>query len=55
MVSEHAMLILMLLLAVAVVILAIGLSVYAGKVDAQLKRLSQCLDEGALGQPAHSE
>lgn len=41
MVSEHAMLVLMLLLAVAVVILAVGLTLYAGKVEARLK----CIEE----------
>lgn len=45
MVSEHAMLILMLLLAVAVVVLAVGLMIYASKVGAQLKLMASRLDE----------
>lgn len=55
MVSEHAMLILMLLLAVAVVILATGLWMYARKVDAQLKQLSRCLEEGSAAHQARPE
>lgn len=49
MVSEHAMLILMLLLAVAVVILATGLAVYARKMEAQLKLMADRIEE--LGAP----
>lgn len=45
MVSEHAMLVLMLLLAVAVVILAVGLMVYAGKMGAQLKSMATRIEE----------
>lgn len=45
MISEHAMLILMLLLAVAVVVLAVGLMLYAGKVEGRLKGVAEQLKE----------
>lgn len=55
MVSEQAMLILMLLLAVAVVILASGLMIYAGKMNAQLQRMArriEALDAASNGTSA---
>lgn len=57
MVSEHAMLILMLLLAVAVVVLAVGLMIYAGKMGAQLKLMASRLDElgGAMAKGGPAE
>lgn len=45
MISEHAMLILMLLLAVAVVVLAVGFMLYAGKVEGRLKGIAEQLKE----------
>lgn len=45
MISEHAMLIILLLLAIAVVILAVGQMIYAKKVDMQLKRMADHIEE----------
>lgn len=50
MVSEHAMLMLILLLAVAVVVLATGLTIYAAKMDARLKRIEE--RDAAQSRPA---
>lgn len=41
MISEHAMLVLMLILVIAVVVLAVGLMLYAGKVEGQLKDIAE--------------
>lgn len=57
MVSEHAMLILMLLLAVAVVVLAVGMMIYASKTGAQLKRMAKSIEDlgAASGGPGAAE
>ena len=43
-VSEHAMLILILLLAVAVVLLAVAIMFTSGKIDKRLTSIEQCID-----------
>lgn len=44
MISEHAMLVLMLLLAVAVVLLAMALMLYTQKLEGRLKDIAERMD-----------
>ena len=46
MISEHAMLVLMLLLAVAVVLLAVTLTIYSLKAESRLRRLESPIGHG---------
>lgn len=45
MVSEHAMLILMLLLAIAVVLLAISLTLYVSRLEMRLKCIGESIEQ----------
>ena len=49
MVSEHAMLVLILLLAIAVVLLAVALTLYAGKLEARLKGITERIEAHDMG------
>lgn len=49
MVSEHAMLMLILLLAIAVVLLAVALTFYAGKLEARLKGITERIEAHDMG------
>ncbi len=45
MISEHAMLVLMLLLAIAVVLLSVALTLYASKMESRLKSIDALIKE----------